>query len=292
MKQRFTIKLEQFRQARRIHGGLMQLGVALLGIKLSRLTIPSKRLRLWMYRGVFNKKYPPGLDENEADRPLWAYRSLNALFTRGIKPQCRPIPAGTPQFLSPCDGTVQDVGRVTRGKLLTLKGIEYTLDSLLPHTDARPFEGGHFVVIFLSPIDCHRVFCPQDGQLHEVIHVPGYRLLVHPPFQSAKYPVYSLNERMILRFATGLGPCLVVMIAGWGVGNITLPLAPEFRPRARSMAARTWSPPASVMRGDWVATFELGSTVALFMPPAATAVPLVSPNEVVKYGQPLFSYPG
>src|SRR5262249_49426159 len=114
----------------------------------------------------------------------------------------------------------------------------------------------------------------------------------HPPYQRAEYPVYTLNERMILRFSTGLGPCLVVMVAGWGVGNITLPLAPEFRPRSRETATRTWSPPATVKRGDWVATFELGSTVMLLTPPAANVIPLVSANEEVKYGQPVLTYPG
>ena len=290
--QRFKIRLEQFRQAKRISGGLWGLSLAFLGIHLSRLPIPSKRLRLWVYRGLFGKKYPPGLDENEADKPLWAYPSLNALFTRGVKPEYRPIPAGTPQFLSPCDGTIQDLGRVENGRILTVKGIEYTLSSLLPRTDPRPFEGGHFAVIFLSPRDCHRVFSPQDGHLEEATHVPGYRLLVHPPYQRAEYPVYTLNERMILRFTTELGPCLVVMVAGWGVGNITLPLAPEFRPRARTLATRTLSPAVPVKRGQWVATFELGSTVVLITPPTANVTNLVSPNEEVKYGQPVLTYPG
>jgi phosphatidylserine decarboxylase len=286
-----AIKLEQFRQARRIHGGLLRFAAAVLGVKLARLPIP-RGLRLRLYRDVYRKKYPPGLDENEADRPLVAYPSLNALFTRGLKPECRPIPVGTLQFLSPADGTVQDAGRVEAGKILTLKGIEYTLASLLPHIDPEPFEGGHFLIVFLSPINCHRVFSPQDGRLEEAVHVPGYRLLVHPPFQRADYPVYTLNERMILRFSTGLGPCLVVLVAGWGVGNITLPLAAGFRPRSRQVATQKWSPPAGVRRGDWVATFELGSTVVLFTPPAANVVSLVAPNEEVKYGQPVLTYPG
>ena len=289
-KRSFAIKLEQFRQAKRIHGGNLKLMVAMLGIKLSRLPIPSRRLRLSVFRGIFGKKYPPGLDEKEAERPLWEYGSLNAVFTRGIKPEYRPIPANTPQFLSPCDGTVQDVGRVENGKLLTLKGVEYTLGSLLPGINPLPFEGGHFVVIFLSPIDCHRVFSPQDGLLEYVIHVPGYRLLVHPPYQRAEYPVYTLNERMILSISTNFGPSLVVMVAGFGVGNITLPLAPRFRPRANTAASRLLQPPPSVKRGDWIATFELGSTVVLFMPLAANVVPLVSPNEEVKYGQPIVTY--
>jgi len=287
-----TIKREQFCQAKRIHGGLWKLFVAALGIKLARLRIPTKRLRLALYRSIFGKKYPPGLDESEAERPLWEYPSLNALFTRGIKPEFRPMPAGTPEFLCPCDGTVQEIGRLDHDRLLTLKGIEYSLGSLVPHTDTPPFENGHFAIVFLSPIDCHRVFSPQDGHLEEVVHVPGYRLLVHPPFQRAEYPVYTLNERMILRFSTSLGPCLVVMVAGWGVGNITLPLAPSFRPRSKVAATKTWTPPAAVKRGDWVATFELGSTAVLIAPPAANVTALVSTNEKVKYGQPVLGYPG
>jgi len=285
-----TIRREQTRMARRIHGGLFHFWVALLGIKLSRLPIPGKRLRLALYRSVFGKKYPPGLNEEEAERPLWEYPSLNAVFTRGLKPECRPMPTGTPQFLAPCDGTVQDVGQVRRGRILTVKGIEYTLASLLAGIDARVFEGGHFVIIFLSPIDCHRVFSPQEGHLEEVTHVPGYRLLVHPPYQRPEYPVYTLNERMVFRLATNLGPCALVMVAGWGVGNITLPLAPDFRPRSGESLRKTWSRPLAVKRGDWIGTFELGSTVVLITPPAADATALVAPNQKVKYGEPVIGY--
>src|SRR5271165_7102229 len=102
-KKPLAVRMEQFRQAKRIHGGLLKLGIALLGVKLARLPIPTKRLRLWLFR-IYGRKFPPGLDETEAERPLWAYPSLNALFTRGIKPEYRPIPTGTPQFLSPSDG--------------------------------------------------------------------------------------------------------------------------------------------------------------------------------------------
>lgn len=289
---RQAIRREQRRQAWAIHGGLVGFGVALLGVALARLPLPSRRLRERLYRTAFGKKYPPGLNEAEMDRPLAEYPTLNALFTRGVRPECRPIPAGTPQFLSPCDGTVQDVGRVEKGRILTLKRIEYTLESLLPGTDTAAFEGGHFAVVFLSPIDCHRVFAPQDGELHEATHVPGARLLVHPPFQRAEFPVYTLNERVLFRFTTPLGPCVMAMVAGWGVGNITLPAAPDFRPRARRVTATAWSPPLPVRRGEWVATFELGSTVVLVVPPADGVKCAVSPNDKVRYGEPLFTYPG
>ena len=287
---RLSIKLEQVRQASRIHGGPLGFCLALLALKLSRLPIPSRRLRLWLFRDVYARRYPPGLDETEADRPLEGYPSFNALFTRGVKPDCRPIRAGTPEVLSPCDGKVQDVGRAHEGRLLTLKGIEYSLDSLLPNLDTQPYQGGQFLIIFLSPIDCHRVFSPQDGCVEQAVHVPGSRLLVHPPFQRAEYPVYTLNERMILRLSTNVGSCLVVLIAGWGVGNITLPFAPRFQPRSNRVESHAWKTPPRVKRGDWIATFELGSTVVLIMPSTLEATPLVSPNQEIHYGQPVLDY--
>jgi phosphatidylserine decarboxylase len=177
---------------------------------------------------------------------------------------------------------------VDGGTLLTVKGIEYSLASLLADDDPQPFEGGLFAIIFLSPIDCHRVFSPVDGRLERVVHVPGSRLLVHPPLQRPEYPVYTLNERMILRLSTDAGPCAVVMVAGWGVGNITLPLAPGFRAGSRRVESLGWDSPPVVGRGDWIATFELGSTVILLTTPSPSATPLITPNEKVCYGQPLF----
>lgn len=280
--------MEQLRQARRIHGGLAGLCMAALAVKLSRMPIPSRRLRGRLFRDLYARMYPPGLDEREAERPLGDYRSFNALFTRGVRPERRPISADEADLLSPCDGTVQDVGRVEGGSLLTVKGIEYSVGSLLAGVDARTFEGGRFAIIFLSPIDCHRVFSPLDGRLEEVVHVPGARLLVHPPFQRPEYPVYTLNERMIFRLAGEAGSCAVVMVAGWGVGNITVPLAPGFRPGSRRVESHRWASPLPVGRGGWIATFELGSTVVLITSPSPEATPLVSPNEKVRYGQPVF----
>ena len=268
----------------------MGLCLAFLGVKLSRLPIPSQRLRLRLFRDTYAKRYPPGLNEQEAEKPLEAYRSLNAVFTRGLKPEYRPIPAGTPEILSPCDGTVQDVGRVEQGRLVTVKGIEYSLVSLLLDMDIHLYEGGQFAIIFLSPIDCHRVFSPQDGCLEEIVHVPGVRLLVHPPFQRAEYPVYTLNERMILRLSAEFGSCVVVMVAGWGVGNITLPVAPRFQPRSKRVESWRWESPHAVKRGDWIATFELGSSVVLITSSSFKATPLVSPNEKVHYGQPVLRF--
>ncbi len=281
-------RIEQYRQARTIHGGVFNLLLAALAVKLARVPIPSKRLRRRLYGTVYGKKYA-ALDEAECDRPLWAYRSFNALFTRGVKPELRPIPESTDQFLCPCDGRVQDVGAIEHGKILTVKGVEYTLPSLLAGKDAGPFHGGHFAIVFLSPADCHRIFSPQDGVIEEIRHVPGSRLLVHPPYQRKEYPVFSLNERVILRLRTPLGPCALVLVAGWGVGHVTLPLDRSFRPRHRKPTHKVYNPPLPVNRGEWIATFELGSTAILITGPGPPCTTHVRREDKVKYGRPLFS---
>ncbi|HTU88665.1 MAG TPA: archaetidylserine decarboxylase [Gemmataceae bacterium] len=290
-KGRLKTRIEQYRQASAIHGGMLNLWLAALAVRLSRIKIPSKRLRVRLYRTIYGKKYA-ALNEAELEQPLWAYSSFNALFTRGVRPELRPIPQSVDQFFCPCDGTIQDIGRIEEDKLLTVKGVEYTVGSLLAGMDARPFRNGHFAIIFLSPNDCHRIFCPQDGTVEEIIHVPGYRLLVHPPYQRKEFPVFTLNERVILRLKTPLGMCALVLVAGWGVGNIKLPLVRDFRPPFRKVNRKLFSPPLGVKRGEWLATFELGSTAILITEPAGRVTPHVRRDESVKYGQPVFSMRG
>jgi phosphatidylserine decarboxylase len=288
-KRSLRTKLEELTQAWKIHGGVVKLCVAALGVRLSRVPIPSRRLRMLIYRTVYGKKYS-ALDESEFEQPLWAYPSLNALFTRGVRPECRPISPAADQFLCPCDGKVQEVGRFDKDRLVTVKGVEYTLASLLPGVDTGNYRDGHFAILFLSPSDCHRIFAPQDGHIEEVIHVPGYRLLVHPPFQRKEYPVFALNERVIFRLATPLGSCILVMVAGWGVGNITLRFDRSFRPRAARITRKSYRPAVALKRGEWVATFELGSTAILITEPAERVTTHVGHEAKVKYGQPLFSF--
>jgi phosphatidylserine decarboxylase len=282
-------KVEEVRQALRFHGGVVNLCAAALAVRLAGVEIPSRRLRLLVYRTMYGKKYP-ALDERELERPLWAYRSVGALFARGVRPELRPISVATDQFLCPCDGKVQEVGRVEKGQVLTVKGVGYTLDALLPGLDSRRFHGGHFGVFFLSPNDCHRVVSPQESRVEEVVHVPGYRLLVHPPYQRAEYPVFALNERVVLRLTTPLGACALVLVAGWGVGNITLRFDPAFRHRPRRVTRKVYAAPPTVGAGEWFATFGLGSTVILITEPAGGVTTHVSRDERVKYGQPVFTF--
>jgi phosphatidylserine decarboxylase len=284
-----AVRLEQFRQARRIHGGILNVCAASLGVKLSRVPIPSRWLRERLYRAVYGKKYK-SLNEGELDRPLAEFRSLNELFTRGLRPECRPIPDTDTGWLCPCDGTVQDVGRLRHDALLRVKQIEYSLDSLLPDMKTEQFRNGAFAIFFLSPADCHRVFGPAAGAISEIRHVPGRRLLVHPPFQRMEFPVFTLNERVVMRLTTSVGACVLVLVAGWGVGNITHPFDVPLRIDRRRITCHEFATPRPVERGEWIATFELGSTVILITEANDALVPVIARDDRVVYGQPAFAF--
>ena len=116
------------------------------------------------------------------------------------------MPEASNQLICPCDCTVQDSGTVDRSLVLNAKGISYSLASLLATDQVQSFSGGQYAVLFLSPSDCHRVFCPTESELVEITHIPGRRLLVHPPFQRKEYPVFTLNERVVMQLRSCADP--------------------------------------------------------------------------------------
>src|SRR3972149_509916 len=83
--------------------------------------------------------------------------SLDAFFTRGLRPGARPIPSDGATVISPCDGTVSAIGVAEGGHLIQAKGKAYTLaDLLADDAAAARFAGGPYVTIYLSPRHYHR----------------------------------------------------------------------------------------------------------------------------------------
>jgi phosphatidylserine decarboxylase len=280
------LNIEEFSQARRIHGGLVQLWAASLGVRLARVPIPTRRLREHVFSRIYGDKYP-ALSESDLEKPLHEFRSINELFTRGVRADRRPMPHDTNQLICPCDCTVQDAGTIDQTLVVTAKGIPYSLASLLATEKLHSFSGGQYAVLFLSPSDCHRVFCPTASELVEITHIPGRRLLVHPPFQKKEYPVFTLNERVVMHMRTSRGSFALVMIAGWGVGNITHPFHYGPRKYSHRLSRHVCKSPERFNRGDRLATFELGSTVILVTEqPLCDPLRLV-PGQTLRYGEPL-----
>lgn len=233
------------------------------------------------------------INREEAARPVpQGYASLAEFFSRELREGARIPENGEECVVCPADGLLTQIGKVNGTSHLQAKGAGCSIEELLGGARcAGPYEDGHVAVIYLRPSDYHRVRMPLAGQLREVVYLPGRRLSVNPAIIDAAPAVLATNERVALHFDTGGGKFCVVMVGALNVGSIST--AFDIRTDASIPPVPTrWRFPgprgAKCERGDYLAHFNLGSTVVL----AATRnllawLPERKPMEEVRCGQAL-----
>ncbi len=231
-----------------------------------------------------------GIDLQEADGGMADYDCLEAMFVRHLRPGVRPIDAAPDALVSPVDGTVGACGTVTAGTLLQIKGRAYSLADLLrSQTEARKFEGGTYVTLYLAPHDYHRIHAPLAGEVRQSLAVAGK---LRPVFAAALRKIDSLyahNERLITYLDTPQhGRLAVVKVGATLVGRITVHYDPSLRTNAVAAEAvqrRTYAPGIVVAKGAELGCFELGSTVVLLCGPEQVQRLTVLPGAPIKLGQ-------
>ncbi|TCD06527.1 phosphatidylserine decarboxylase [Erythrobacteraceae bacterium CFH 75059] len=213
------------------------------------------------------------VDMEEAERGMEDYRSFNDFFTRALKPGARPLADPARFVLSPADGAVSQLGRITGGRILQAKGREFTAAELLggDADAARRFAGGEFATIYLSPRDYHRVHMPVSGTLRWTRHVPGRLFSVNTATARGVRGLFARNERLVCVFDTDLGSVAVVMVGAMIVASIKtvwggLARGGDGKPLTRHYPALG---PDSVRleAGAEMGRFLLGSTVVLLFEP-------------------------
>ncbi len=204
------------------------------------------------------------LNLDEATRPLEDYESLLDLFTRRLRPEARPIDSAPMSLVSPVDARVGAFGAVRDGMLLQAKGMPYTLSSLLGgEEEARMFEGGRFLTLYLSPRDYHRIHVPESGELAETRYEPGTLWPVNPPAVRRIPSLFAVNERVVTTLDATWGRVAVVMVGATNVGRMRLSYMDLVTNSGGQPFRRRHEPPLRVERGDELGVFELGSTVIL-----------------------------
>ncbi len=244
--------------------------------------------------GRFARAY--GLDLGEAERPLEAYPSLQALFTRRLKPGLRPqadLAAGGVNC--PVDGRLIASGLIQAGQAIQAKGLPYRIDELLKHDPAaRRFEGGHYLTLYLSPKDYHRIHVPLAGRVRAVGRVEGELWPVNAASTAHLPRLYERNRRATW-VAEGSGPdagleVAAVLVGATHVGGVVIdPRWLEGRQLPRDGALAVDGLPCQP--GEDLGTFQFGSTVVLLIggPEAARWRP-AAPEGPVQVGQQLGRY--
>ncbi len=219
-----------------------------------------------------------GVDLEEATGDLADYPTLEALFTRALKPGVRPVDADPSALVSPVDGRVAVVGTTTDGRIDVAPGRALDVAELVGDV----LDGEQDIaVLYLSPRDYHRVHVPLEGEAKRWSYVPGTLWPVFPAAVRRVENLFSRNERVVVNTETSAGPLDVVLVGAFGVGRITLEICDVITNSGGQ--ATTEDIAAPLDRGALLGTFHLGSTVVLCAP-AGTWRWCVKPGDPVRYG--------
>jgi phosphatidylserine decarboxylase len=234
------------------------------------------------------------VDLDDAILPEGSFPSFDAFFTRPLREGARPAYADADAIVSPADGRLEDIGPVSAGGRLLIKGRDYAVAELVgdPAEVAR-YEGGQFAIVYLSPRDYHRVHAPVAGQVTLVRSLPGKLFPVNVIGERHVPSLFSTNRRVAIVIDTpNKGRVTVVMVGAMIVGRITVSAVEG---RDVPLGTHGIAPPLPVFRGDEIGVFHLGSTAVVFVekgvePPwpsssdGAQALPLPRP---IRMGEPL-----
>ena len=264
---------------------------------LTRLTYRATRVRSPWFKDALIRHFVRHFRVNlaEALEPnARAYPHFNAFFTRALKPGARPIAPGNRVICCPVDGAVSQIGVADADTLMQAKGRTFSLTALLGDAErAKPFQGGAFATLYLSPRDYHRIHLPLTGQLREVVHIPGKLFSVSPLTARMVDGLFARNERVVTRFDTPAGPMALVLVGAINVASIETVWAGAITPPPGKTIRRWDYPPSGdgtvrLEKGAEMGRFNMGSTViVLFGPGQVRWEGEIKPGATVRMGQRL-----
>ena len=236
---------------------------------------------------LFIRRYGVDMHDAELESPA-DYATFNDFFTRALKANARPL-AHT-AWISPVDGRVSQLGRITGDRIFQAKGHDYSLLALLggDAATAQMFKNGSFATIYLSPRDYHRIHMPCAGTLRRMVYLPGDLYSVNPLTAENVPGLFARNERLVCLFDTPGGPMAVVLVGATIVGGMAT--VPHGVVNAkRSGQIQLWeydSGQVELARGAELGRFMLGSTVVLCLPDIGVKFqPEWQPGAPVRMGQ-------
>lgn len=231
----------------------------------------------WLIKGTIEwyvERYQLKMDE--ASQPVEYYQTLGQLFTRELKAEARPIERGA---CSPVDGLLRECGPISQGMVFEVKNQITDLSELLKSEDkAKRFENGTYWNFYLSPQDCHHVFCPLDGEVSEVVRIPGALFPVNDLAIKWVSKLFIRNARMVTYIETSRGLAAVVMVGALNVGKMESCFEPTGQGDLKGTQVK-------VKSGERLGTFHLGSSVVLLTEWSCT--PLDQTPKRVSYGEHL-----
>ena len=238
--------------------------------RVARFRLPAslQRAQIRLFGAFF------GVDFDEARDPVESFASFQDFFTRALRAGIRPLDPSPEALVAPCDGFWGSAGRVEKGTVLQVKGLPYSLASLLGSAaEAERFEGGAFATFYLSPRDYHRFHAPCAVRVVSARYLPGRLWPVNRIGLEGVEGLFAANERICARMhldaptpAEGrAGSLVLVAVGATMVGSVRV----TFDDLTTNLAGgdRTQRDyrdrPVRLEKGEEWGRFELGSSIVL-----------------------------
>ncbi|MFS0559369.1 phosphatidylserine decarboxylase [Terribacillus sp. 179-K 1B1 HS] len=222
--------------------------------KYSRFLIP-----------IFTSVYK--LNKEDMRYPPASYESLQALFTRQLKPGVRTIDNHPSSAVSPVDGLINDYGSIRDGMTVSVKNQQLSIAELLGgESHAANYNNGNYIVVYLSPHHYHRIHSPVNGQIRDSRTLGGKSYPVNN--FGLKYGTRPLttNFRKITEIDThNKNKCAVIKVGALNVNSIHVTYQSD-----------------KLEKGEEMGFFSFGSTVILLFTQLSFSG--ISLNQSIKVG--------
>ncbi len=230
------------------------------------------------------------LDLSEAKEQR--FNSLQACFTRELKPGARTVDTSPHVMSSPCDAIVGECGEVQGRTVFQAKGFPYSTTDLFGATqDPSVFEDGVFVTLRLTSAMYHRFHAPDDLALEHLTFISGDTWNVNPIALKRVERLFCKNERAVIRAKTTDGhPLAIVPVAAVLVASLRLRFLSVLLHNGYT-GSTEFPLQTSYQRGDELGWFQHGSTIIVFAPRGFGLAPGISTGQRIKMGQALLTKP-
>jgi phosphatidylserine decarboxylase len=226
----------------------------------------------------------------EAELEISDYESLNKFFTRALKNGSRLIDQKESVIISPVDGRLLIAGSLEKGQLLQSKGMESSLQHLLGNNRFyKQFLGGHYMTIYLSPQDYHRIHSPVEGRILGYYYQPGKLFPVNNLAVNSINQLFSKNERLITYIQSDQGLVAVVKVGATSVGKIRVTYDPNIATNRwiRLAKEHMYDEEIQIRKGAELGRFEMGSTVMLLFERDSVDLLEFEEKQKLLFGQPI-----
>ncbi|MCP4131631.1 MAG: phosphatidylserine decarboxylase [bacterium] len=198
--------------------------------------------------------------------PEGGFKNFDMFFTRLLKKGVHKIDNSPKAIVSPVDARIDQYGKIEDRTLIQAKGLDYSLSDLVPSDSAQHFKDGHFMTLYLSPSDYHRIHSPVSGRITGYFNIPGRLFTVQEYMVKNLKNLFPRNERLISYVDSGSGMAGVCKVGALNVGRISISHGDiitnkTFRSRKEVLYPETERP--EIAKGDELGIFHLGSTIIL-----------------------------